>query len=71
MKKFYELTKEKQVVAIQYAERKVHELINHGVVVSDRQPTQADVREMATCMAEDAFYSERTDTIVADIADGK
>jgi len=71
MKRFHELTRPQQEQAIQYASNKLHELVNHGVIVSDTQMGKDDVREVATCAAEDAWYSEPTDQIIADIADGK
>lgn len=71
MKTFHQLTKPQQEQAIRYAENKLREVILHGVVVSDRQLTREHVREIATCAAEEAWYSERDDAVVADIADGK
>lgn len=71
MKRFHELTKEQQEQAVDFAASKLQETINHGVLVSDRNLTQRDVREIATAAAEDAWYSEREDYVVADIADGK
>ena len=71
MKRFHELTKPQQEQAIDHAAAKLQESINHGVIVSDRSLTRAEVREVAACAAEDAWYSERHDYVVADIADGK
>jgi len=71
MKRFHELTKPQQEQAIQFAADKLHESITHGVVVTARQMTKAQAREVAEAAAEDAWYSERDDMIVADIADGK
>jgi hypothetical protein len=71
MKRFHELTKGQQEQAINYAANKLHELVLHGVLMTDMQMTKTQVREVATCAAEDAWYSERDDQVIADIADGK
>jgi hypothetical protein len=71
MKRFHELTRGQQEQAIQFAANKLHELVIQGVVTTDTQMSKADAREVAECAAENAWYSERDDMIVADIADGK
>lgn len=71
MKRFHELTKPQQDQAVQHALDKLHELVIHGVLVTDTQMTKAQAREVAEQAAMDAWYSERTDYIIADIADGK
>jgi L-aminopeptidase/D-esterase-like protein len=71
MKRFHELTKPQQDQAVQYALDKLHELVVHGVVVTDAQMTKAQAKEVAEAAAEDAWYSEPTDMIVADIVDGE
>lgn len=71
MKRFHELTKQQQSVAIEHAKKTVGELIEQRVVTPDRTVTDTHMDEFAIGMCEDAWYSERTDHIVADIADGK
>ena len=71
MKRFHELTKPQQEQAIQHAANTLHQLIINGVLVTDTQMTKAQAREIAESAAADAWYSERHDHIVADIADGK
>ena len=71
MKRFHELNKDQQKQAVEFAKGKIGELVIHGVIVSDEQMTQNDVNEVAEAAAEDAWYSEREDFIIEDIADGK
>ena len=71
MKRFHELTKAQQEQAIEFAADKLHDVIKMGFVVTDRQMTKEDAKAVALCAAEDAWYSEREDYIIADIADGK
>lgn len=71
MKRFHQLTKPQQEQAVQHAKDKLHELVVHGVLVTDTQMTKVQVQEVAEAAAEDAWYSERTDMVVADIADGE
>lgn len=71
MKKFYELTKPQQEQAVRFARLKLNDLIINGILVTDRQMTKDQAHEIAVCAAEDAWYSERDDQVIADIADGK
>lgn len=68
MKRFHELTRPQQEQAIEFAANKLHELVIHGIIVTDTQLTKAHFREIATCAAEDAWYDEKTDMVVSDIA---
>lgn len=71
MKRFHELTKGQQEQAIQHAANTLHDLVIQGVLVTDTQMTKVQAREVAESAAENAWYSEREDMIIADIADGK
>jgi len=71
MKRFYELNADQKEKAVKYAKDTLQELMLHGVIESDRQVTREQLEEFAACAAEDAWYSERGDQIIADIADGK
>lgn len=71
MKQFHELTKEQQGKAVQFAVKTVKDLIGEGVIVSSKPMANAEVADVAEAMAENAFYSEKSDLVIADIADGK
>jgi hypothetical protein len=67
MKRFHELNKSQQEQAVAFARQELRELINNGVICSNRPLTKEDEYEFATCAAEEAFYSEKTDKVVEGI----
>jgi hypothetical protein len=71
MKRFHELTKGQQVAALQYAERTMNDLLLSAAIQTDRPLDNRTTMEIVVAMAEHAWYSEREDHVVADIADGK
>jgi hypothetical protein len=65
MKRFHELTKEQQDQAIAFARNELKE----NPFIEQGDPKRVD--EFAQMAAEESFYSEKGDAIIADIADGK
>lgn len=69
MKRFHELTKDQQIEAVAFAETELKDCMEKGLISFDKPVSQDTVKEYATCAAEDAWYSQPTDKVIADIAE--
>ena len=68
MKRFHELTKEQKKTALAYARKVVIEASRDPNILVEHSE---DPNELCLMVAENTWYSEREDHVVADIADGK
>jgi hypothetical protein len=68
MKTFFELNKDQQEEAVNYALNELRTLINDGIIHFPKSIPDSELREYAISAAEDAKYSEVGDHIIADIA---
>lgn len=71
MKQFNELTLAQQALAVNYALKEIGRCVEMGLIKFDKEPSKQTLEGYALCAAEDAWYSEREDKVIADIADGK
>lgn len=68
MKRFHQLTEDQQQDAIVFAEKRLIEAIDSRLITTDKPINKSHLKHYATAAAEEAWYSEPTDMIVADIA---
>jgi hypothetical protein len=69
MKRFHQLNTDQQESAVKHAKNELKSLIKEGVVLAGSPITDRHLDEVAQQAAEDAYYSEPTDMVVADIAE--
>jgi hypothetical protein len=69
MKRFHDLTKDQQDTAVSYAISEMKDCVEMGLIKFDKPVSDAVIKDYAICAAEDAWYSQPQDKIVADIAD--
>lgn len=68
MKRFHELTKQQQVVAVNYAESELKSLISLGIIELSKPGDAKQIKEFATIAAEEAWYPQPQDKVLDDIA---
>ncbi len=69
MKRFEELTKPQQNEAVSFALAEMKECVEMGLIRFDKPVSDNMLKEYALCAAQDAWYSQPQDKIIADIAD--
>jgi hypothetical protein len=68
MKRFHELKMAQQQDAVEYALNELRSAISEGFIDFGKTLSEETLREYAIAAAETAYYSEREDKIIADIA---
>jgi len=68
MKRFKELTDNEQVMAVNYAARELKAALMAGIIGCSAELSDETIEEYAHFAAEDAFYSEKGDKVIDDIA---
>ena len=73
MKRFHELSPSQQEEAIEYALSELKECVKMGIIEEDsRNPLSEEfLRSCAEAGAESAYYAEKGERMVYNIADGK
>lgn len=69
MKRFHQLTKDQQTVAISFATSELKDCIEKGIIHFGHPISDTTIREYATCAAEDAYYAEIGDKVIYDIVE--
>ncbi len=69
MKRFHELTKEQQDLAVSYAMGQMAESVENGLIRFDKPVSGDLLREYATYAAEEAWYAQVGEIVVYEIAE--
>lgn len=68
MKRFHELTKPQQELAIEWTIRELKDCIRMGIVDFGKTLSENRIRDFAVGAAEEAYYPEEYDKVVDEIA---